>query len=59
MVVCRETVLNGIYHVHNVKDAAIIRVALRGGVATTVCPGGEVLEVRELGAEGLRDVRLG
>ena len=58
-VIGRETVLKNIKHSHDIEDATVIGVLLRGGVPTAVSPRGEVLEASELGAEGGGYVRLG
>ena len=51
--------MKDIQHIHDIKNATVVRVALRGGVPTAVGPGGEVLEASELEAEVVRDIRPG
>ena len=50
----REAMLQDIYEIHKVKDAAVIAVALGGGIPTAVTPGGEVLKPEKAVAEGVR-----
>ena len=38
VIVCGETVLQGIKHGHDIKNATVIRVMLRGGVPAAVGP---------------------
>ena len=54
---CWLTTLQYINEVHEVKDPTVIPIGLGGGVSTTVCPCGEVLEAKESCAEGFRVIR--
>ena len=38
VVVCGETILQGIKHGHDIKNATVIRVMLRGGIPAAVGP---------------------
>ena len=38
LIIGGETVLKGVKHIHDIEDAAIVRIALRGRVPTAVSP---------------------